>query len=103
MLFKDVVKNLNRYKPDWYRSMRVSDLSTWLVNYHADSLIPIYTSCNAEKKVTKALDILAMASRIATAAYVAMSGEQAKLVTLDPYYEVLLSLAVEERKQSPEK
>lgn len=102
MIFTDLINEITRYKPGWYSSLQISDLSTWLTNFHADNLVPIYTICLAEKAVTQNLERLSRASKIANAAYVAMSGEQAKSVTFDPYFEVMLSLAIEERRGQAE-
>lgn len=98
--FERVIQAIDRYNQHWYDRMHVVDLATWLHNWNADVLVELYLDCYAVKKVTTDMWQLAKAVKVAQAAYVAMSPEQAKQVLTDPVVRAWGETLTEERQKA---
>lgn len=99
-LYDTVRHDLRRYNARWYEAMHLSDLACWLANWRGSALLDLYAEALAEKKLARSLSELAVASRLAKAAYVALSPETVKAIATDKKtFDVLLALCLEERKE----
>lgn len=87
--------DLARYNPRWYDELHVVDIATWMCSWNDDQeLLRFYVDANAERKTALTLWDLAHASKLAKAAYVALSPEAVLRLVSDPVLIADVNVAV---------
>lgn len=99
--YRRITKELARYNPRWRTELHVKDIACWLNKFYSSQVIlDLYAESMAEKRATGSLDDLALASKVAKSAYVALDPRIVRQLATDEVLQEMIDVVIERRVEA---